>query len=146
MRGHVFEILRFAICFLRQDYDAEIDAVGLSSGKKRDEAPDLEDEPFVIIDIAEGKYEPIALEVIGISGDFPLEQNEAYCVETDTLTFGTMPEKADLVVENDDLVAYWRFDGPDSDDYTAVAVDLRNATRHLAPAIAAFKKRGARER
>ena len=120
-------------------YDAEIDAIYLSSGKKRDLATDLEDEPFVVIDIAEGEYEPIALEVIGISPEFPLERNEAYCAETDTLTLGTMPEKATKVVENDDLVAYWRFDGPDPDDYTAVAVDLRNASKHLAPAIAAFE-------
>ena len=124
-------------------YDAEIDAISLSSGKKRDVATDLEDEPFVVIDIAEGKYEPIALEIIGIGPEFPLEQNESYCVETDTLTLGTMPERADLVVENGDLVAYWRFDGPDADDFTAVAVDLRNATKHLAPAIAAFEKRAA---
>ena len=120
-------------------YDAEIDAISLSSDKKRDMATDLENEPFVVIDIAEGEYEPIALEVIGIGPEFPLEQNESYCAETDTLTLGTMPEKADLVVQNDDLVAYWRFDGPDPDDYTAVAVDLRNASKHLAPAIAAFE-------
>ena len=131
---------------LKQGYDAEIDAVYLWSGKKSFESTDIEGSPFVAIDLPEDGHEPMALEVIGISRRLPLEQNEAYCVETDTLTFGTMPKKADLVVENNDLVAYWRFDGPDSDDYTAVAVDLRNATKHLAPVIAAFEKRAARER
>ena len=120
-------------------YDPEIDAIYLDSGKNRDEAMSLEGFPFFVIDITEGGHEPVGLEVLGISPEFPLERNKSYCAETDTLTFGTTPEGASKVVQNDDLVAYWRFDGPDPDDYTAVAVDLRNASKHLAPAIAAFE-------
>ena len=124
---------------LKQGYDSEIDAIYLWSGKKGFDATDLEDFPSVVIDLPESGYAPLSLDVVGISGALPLEQNKSYCAATDTFTFGTMPKKADLVVENGDLVAYWRFDGPDPDDYTAVAVDLRNASKHLAPAIAAFE-------
>lgn len=126
---------------LKQGYDAEIDAVYLWSGKRSSESTDIEGSPYVVIDLPEDGHEPMALEVIGISRRLPLEQNKCYCAETDTLTFGTMPEKVSKVVEHGDLIAYWRFDGPDADDYTAVAVDLCNAKIHLAPVIAAFEKR-----
>ena len=40
--------------------------------------------------------------------------------------------------KNGDLIAYWRPDEYDPDDLVAVAVDLRNASKHLAPVIAAM--------
>ena len=62
-----------------------------------------------------------------------------YCEETDILTFGDGVETATVVAENGDLVAYW---GPDEYDPDSsllpIAVDLRNASKHLAAIIDAM--------
>lgn len=41
------------------------------------------------------------------------------------------------MAENGDLVLYWRPDRDYPDELTAIAIDIRNASKHLAPAIAA---------
>ena len=115
------------------------DAIVLDSGKDRDAGSiDLECNPHVVIDLHpdDGK-EPVSLEVLWISDYLPLETNEGYCAETDTLTIGGELETATLVSENGDLVLYWRPDREYPDELTAIAIDIRNASKHLAPAIAA---------
>ena len=117
------------------------DAIVLDSGDERgidNGSIDLEFNPHVIIDLPpdDGKA-PVSLEVLWISDLLPLETNEDYCAETDTLTIGEELETATLVVENGDLVLYWRPDRNYPDELTAIAVDIRNASEHLASAIAA---------
>ena len=115
------------------------DAIVLDSDKERDiEAIDLEYNPHVVIDLPpdDGK-EPVAVEVLWISEYLPLETSEDYCAETDTLTIGDEPETATLIAENGDLVLYWRPDRHYPDELTAIAIDIRNASKHLASAIAA---------
>ena len=115
------------------------DAIVLDSGKERDPgAIDLEYNPHVVIDLPldDGK-EPVALEVLWISAYLPLETNKDYCSETDTLTIGDEVEAATLIAENGDLVLYWRPDENYPDELIAIAIDIRNASRHLAPAIEA---------
>ena len=117
------------------------DAIVLDSGKERDiGAIDLEYNPHVVIDLSpDNDKEPVALEVLWISEYLPLETNEDYCAETDTLTFGDESEAATVIAENGDLVLYWRPGQDYPDELTAVAIDIRNASRNLAPAIAANK-------
>ena len=115
------------------------DAIVLDSGNDRDAGSiDLECNPHVVIDLPpnDGK-EPVALEVLWISAYLPLEANEGYCAETDTLTIGEELETATLVAENGDLSLYWRPDRNYPDELTAIAINIRNASKHLAPAIAA---------
>ncbi len=68
----------------------------------------------------------------------PLDAEPGYDADTDTLTLGDKPEPdADYrVVDNGDFVSYrqWFDDGSEWD---VVALDLRRASVHLAPAIAA---------
>ena len=115
------------------------DAIVLDSDKERDiEAIDLEYNPHVVIDLPpdDGK-EPVAVEVLWISAYLPLEANEDYCAETDTLTIGDEAQTATLIAENGDLVLYWRPDENYPGELTAIAIDIRNASKHLAPVIAA---------
>lgn len=115
------------------------DAIVLDSGKGRDSgAIDLESNPHVIIDLPpDDCREPVSLEVLWISDYLPLETNEGYCAETDTLTIGEELETATQVAENGDLVLYWRPDQSYPDELIAIAIAIRNASEHLAPAIAA---------
>ena len=117
------------------------DAIVLDSGKEGDTdggAIDLECNPHVIIDLPpDDGRKPVSLEVLWISAYLPLEANEDYCTKTDTLTIGEKSETATLIAENGDLVLYWRPDRNYPDELTAIAVDIRNASEHLAPAIAA---------
>ena len=115
------------------------DAIVLDTGERRDiGAIDLEYDPYVVIDLPpDDGRKPVALEVLWVSSYLPLETNEKYCAETDTLTIGDELETATLIAENGDLVLYWRPDGYYPDDMTAIAIDIRNASKHLAPAIVA---------
>ena len=120
-----------------------LDAIVLDSGKDRDAGSiDLECNPHVIIDLPpnDGK-EPVAVEVLWISAYLPLETNDHYCAETDTLTIGEELETATLVAENGDLSLYWRPDRNYPDELTAIAINIRNASKHLAPAIEANQQK-----
>ena len=79
---------------------------------------------------------PVGLEVIGVSAWLPLGKR-GYCKETDTLTFGSDTETATVIAENGDLIAYWSPDQYDPDYLLPIAVDLRNASKHLAPVLEA---------
>ena len=119
-----------------QDVDAMVltDTMVSTSEKRPTRTVDLESTTFVMIDfVDEISYEPVNLELLSVSGHLPLEQNEKYRKETDTLTFGEGVDTATLITENGDLVAYWR---PSPTDYNperlcAIAVDLRNASKYL---------------
>ena len=90
----------------------------------------------------EGELRMLALEVLGFSDYLPLDGFEDYCAETDTLLVGGKLETATKVVESGDFVAYWRpafgYEGDDvsDEDLDVHAVELRNASKHLAPVIA----------
>ena len=67
----------------------------------------------------------------------PLDAERSYDPDTDTLTLGDKPDADYRVVDNGDFVSYrqWFDDGSEWD---VVALDLRRASVHLAPAIAAL--------
>ena len=125
---------------LKVHYDPECDAIGLHCNQPSGATYELEKVGMVMIDLPdEDSYEAIALEVIGISSWLPLGKR-GYCEETDILTFGDGVEAATVVAVNGDLIAYWASDEYDPDDLTPIAVDLRNASRHLAPVIDAMSQ------
>ena len=90
---------------------------------------------------SEEELRPIALEVVWFSDYLPLDEFEDYCAETDTLLIGGKLETATKVVERGDFVAYWRpmfddmGDEVSDEDLEVHAIELRNASKHLAPVI-----------
>ena len=125
---------------LKVHYDPDCDAIGANYGRPSGATREVEGLGWVMIDLPDEKsHEPIALEVIGISAWLPLGKR-GYCAETDTLTFGHGTETATVIAENGDLTAYWRPDQYDPGDTVVIAVDLRNASKHLAPVIEAMSK------
>ena len=69
----------------------------------------------------------------------PLDAERGYDAASDTLTLGDKPDADFRVVDNGDFVSYrqWFDDGSEWD---VVAVDLRRASVHLAPVLAALAK------
>jgi len=67
----------------------------------------------------------------------PLAAERGYDSKTDTLTLGDKPTVDYRMIDNGDFVSYrqWFDDGSEWD---VVAIDLRRASEHLAPAIAAL--------
>lgn len=123
---------------LKLHYDPECDAIGLNYNQPSGATHEVEYLGWVMIDLPdEESHEAIALEVIGISAWLPLGKR-GYSQETDTLTFGDLPEPAAVVAVNGDLVTHWRRDASATGGLTAVAVGLHNASKHLAPVIAAM--------
>ena len=125
---------------LKVHYDPECDAIGLHCNQPSGATYELATVGMVMIDLPdEDSYEAIALEVFAISAWLPLGKR-GYCEETDTLTIGRGVETATVVAENGDLVAYWAPDEYDPADLVPIAVDLRNASTHLAPVIEAMSQ------
>lgn len=83
----------------------------------------------------------VRVDVLNVSWYLPLSAERGYAADTDTLTLGDKPDAdADYrVVDNGDFVSYrqWFDDGSGWD---IVAVDLRQASKHLAPALAVLSK------
>ena len=119
---------------LRLSYDLNDRIFSLSSADRSGDCATVLSEPGVVVDFPEPHgMKPVGLEVFGFSPSLPLGR-EGYSVETDTLCYGDMTS-ATVVEENKDLVAYF---GPiwDVPDYLyLLGVELRNATKHLAPLI-----------
>ena len=118
-------------------YYAEDDALiiianqgGLSGGTLRDDFR-------VILDFADESSDDVTrIDIIDVSRFLPLSAERGYDADTDTLTLGDKPDADYRVVDNGDFVSYrqWFDDGSEWD---VVAVDLRRASVHLAPVLAA---------
>ena len=125
---------------LKVHYDPECDAIGADYEQPHDGACEVEGLGWVVIDLLDwNSHVPVGLEVIGVSAWLPLGKR-GYSKETDTLTFGSDAETATVIAENGDLVAYWSPDQYDPDYLLPIAVDLRNASTHLAPVIEAMSQ------
>ena len=119
-------------------YDPEIDAVSLHYGQPTCGGYEVAANCSIILHVPEDESHCAAeLEVIGISAWLPLGRR-GYCRETDTLNFGDGTENATVVAEYGDLIAYWRPDEYDPGGLSPFAVDVRNASKHLAPVIEAM--------
>ena len=92
---------------------------------------------FVIDGEDEGDENITRVDIHDVSYCLPLEAERGYDADTDTLTLGDKPTADYRVVDNGDFVSYrqWFDDGSEWD---VVALDLRQASAHLAPVIAAL--------
>ena len=125
---------------LKLHYDPDSDAIGLNYSQPSGATHEIEGLGWVMIDLPdEESHDAVALEVIGISAWLPLGRR-GYSLETDTLTFGDGAKTATITAANGDLVVSWRSDSSAIGGLTPFAVDLRNASKHLAPVIAAMSK------
>ena len=121
-------------------YDPEIDAISWHYGLPTGGGYEVAENWSIILHVPEHESRGAAeLEVIGVSAWLPLGKR-GYSKETDTLTFGSDAETATVIAENGDLVAYWSPDQYDPDYLLPIAVDLRNASTHLAPVIEAMSQ------
>ena len=118
-------------------YYAEDDVLILTASRGGCSGAALRDD-FRVILVFEGEgSENIArVRVLYVSDFLPLAAERGYDADTDTLTLGDKPEADYRVVDNGDFVSYrqWFDDGSGWD---IVAVDLRQASKYLAPALAA---------
>ena len=102
----------------------------------------LRDDFDVIVGYASPNSDAVVeLDIFGVSHFLPLRAERNYDAATDTLTLGEKPAANYRIVESGDFISYrqW-FD--DEGHWDIVALDLRQASRHLAPAIAAQPQLG----
>ncbi len=122
---------------LRTRYTEEDDIVSLSTAENGGDSYDVESDCWTIVDVPfDDGYRPVALELMFVSRLIPLTTNSGYSSDTDTLIIGMGADTAGRTEENGDLTAYWCRDGDDPEDWSLVAVSLRNASKYLAPVVA----------
>ena len=125
---------------MRVSYYAEDDALVLEAFRGGRSGAALRDDFGIILNLAdEGSEDVTRIDILDVSWFLPLSAERGYDADTDTLTLGDKPD-ADAnyrVVDNGDFVSYrqWFDDGSEWD---VVAVDLRQASKYLAPALAAL--------
>ena len=124
---------------MRVRYYTEEDVLLLIASPKGGGGGTLRDDFRVIFAIDgedEGDENITRVDIHDVSRFLPLRAERGYDADTDTLTLGDKPDADYRVVDNGDFVSYrqWFDDGSEWD---VVAVDLRRASVHLAPALAA---------
>ena len=119
-------------------YYAEDDALILIGTPGGRSGAALRDNWEVILTLADEGSELITrLTVLHATDFLPLHAERGYDADTDTLTLGDKPDADYRVVENGDFAGYWQeCDG--GRYWDVVAVDLRRASVHLAPVLAAL--------
>ena len=127
---------------MRVRYYAEDDALIIIANPLGRSGGTLRDDFGVILDFMdEGSEDVTRIDILNVSWFLPLSAERGYDADTDTLTLGDKPDAdADYrVVNNGDFVSYrqWFDDGSQWD---VVALDLRQASKYLAPAIAALSQ------
>ena len=119
-------------------YFPEDDALIMDISRGGCSGATLRDDFGIILVFESESVEDIArVRVLHISDFLPLDAERGYDADTDTLTMGDKPTSDFRVVDNGDFVSYrqWFDDGSEWD---VVAVDLRQASVHLAPVLAAL--------
>ncbi len=124
---------------MRVSYYPEDDALVIEAFRGGCSGGTLRDDFGVILNFADVGSEDVArIDVLHVTDFLPLDAKRGYDADADTLTLGDKPDAdADYrVVDNGDFVSYrqWFDDGSQWD---VVALDLRQASKYLAPAIAA---------
>ena len=125
---------------MQAKYYAEDDALVISGTQRGRSGAALRDDFGVILDLADEDSEDVTrIDILNVSWFLPLGAERGYDADTDTLTLGDKPDAdADYrVVNNGDFVSYrqWFDDGSQWD---VVALELHQASRYLAEAIAAL--------
>ena len=131
------------------EYDPEFDTIFISTGDSHDETDEIDGFNHHVVDYDSTTYRPASLELLGCAGGYlGLTPAHGYDAETDTLTIGKSVEGAAFKVANGDLVVHWGYAEDDSEPefYTPVAVQVKNASKNLAPATASFAANTRRRR
>ena len=118
-------------------YYADDDAVTITDRQKHGDGGSLRDDFGVVLTYeTEGSEDVTQIDILRVSRFLPLSPARGYDAQTDTLTLGDKPTADFRVVDNGDFVSYrqWFDDGSEWD---VVALDIRQASVHLEPAIAA---------
>ena len=121
---------------LNVSHDREFGILWLYSEQPSSASTALGTDPNVVaLLLNDESRQVIGLLIHGIGAYLPLGKLD-YCVETDTLTFGCEIETATETEENEDLIGYWRpFENNSDGEMDAIAVSLRNASKHLTPLL-----------
>ena len=121
-------------------YYEETDSVAMvSPGKyERGSGDSLRDHLGIIVAYASPNSDAVVeLDIFGVSHFLLLRAERGYDAATDTLTLGDKPDADYRVIDSGDFVSYRQWID-DEGHWDIVALDLRQASRHLAPAIAAY--------
>ena len=124
---------------LRISFDLQDQIFSLRSTPRSQDSASVLSAPGVVVDFpTEDSNKPVGLEVLGFGAILPLGKMD-YSAITDTQSFGDK-DSATSIVENEDLLAYFGPQPDDPDYLYLVAVELRNASKHLAPLIACLSE------
>ena len=114
-------------------YDREEDSLRITTENTGMDATSLDPQWWVVLDLAaeKGVCNVVGLEVLSASTYLPLGKR-GYDHEADVLLLGTK-DGATTILENGDLVVYWKPDPEDSspDECTPVGVEVRSAKKWL---------------
>ena len=119
-------------------YSANDDAMRLFYDCPADGSYPVDDQWNIVADISEeDDRKVVGLELLNYVPYLPLGK-QGYCLETDTLTVGSKSGASMQVTEYGDFVAHWSLDEVGCTKLDAV--DLRNASKHMSPVIAASRR------
>ena len=123
---------------MQVSYYAKDDALIMTSARGGRSGGILRDDFGVILTFAdEGSEEVTRIDILGVSRFLPFSAKRGYDAATDTLTLGDKPAADYRIVDNGDFVSYLQwFD--DGSEWDVVALALRQASAHLAPALTAL--------
>ena len=122
---------------MQVSYYPDEDVLILIASPKGGGGGTLRDDFWVIFANQEDDENITRVDIHDVSRFLPLSADRGYDPKTDTLTLGDKPAVNYRMIDNGDFVSYrqWFDDGSEWD---VVAIDLRRASEHLAPAIAAL--------
>ena len=97
---------------------------------------------IIIMYVTEGTHEVAGIDIFGVSRFLPLSAERGYDAETDTLTLGDKPDADYRVLDEGAFVTYrqWFDDGSEWD---IVAMDIRQASKHMAKVADAMPQQAA---
>ena len=117
---------------MRVSFYPEEDVITLIASPKGGGGGSLRDDFWIIF--TADKENITRVEIHDASRFVPLATERGYNADHDTLSLGNKPRTDYRMIENGDFLSYrqWFDDGSEWD---VVAIDLRNASKHLAPLI-----------
>ena len=120
---------------LRISYDPDVKILNITTENRGVTSTSLEHDYDVIADLdsEESPSKVVALEILDPINYFPLGAN-GYDTEADTLLFGSKDGATDIQT-NGDLVAYWKLDPDDPNDYIPLGVEVLSARKWLSDAL-----------
>ena len=116
---------------LRISYDPDVRILNITTANRGVTSTSLAHDYDVIADLSseESPSKVVGLEILNPIDYLPLGTH-GYDEKTDTLLLG-LKEDATSVEANGDLVAYWKPDPDDPDDYTLLGVGVLSARKWL---------------